>query len=376
MIKIETEKHIKPRFKMLDCFRGLAILLIVCAHLLPDYIDNKSILKVLTYGRVGTSVFFVISGFSVAIACHKIINSSLRPIDFIRTRYARIYNVYFLSLITALLIIPSIMPLVSYLKSGELVFHYLDFSLIHLLRLVTLTQVFEAESWQLHTAFAHNGSYWFIAVIVQIYLFLAVVLCFKRAFYPAVSITFILSCFCLIPGFRDFFPYGLFLPKFAEFFMGMILFLLLNNFPAFRASTAWWLWLLTIALAGITFWGSYQDNVFRLLTALLMAHIFLCLYPYDESLSNLALVKGFRRVGAYSYSVFLMHVPLAPFIQMFIRNFSPMPDYWSAPLLLIPSVFICSYLWFLYFEQPGSLKGTLRALVNPVATLSNRFRKR
>ncbi len=375
MAKADNDIHIKKRFKSLDAFRGLAILLILCLHVLPHYIENSFFLSILKYGKIGTDIFFVISGFSVAIACHKIINSDRRPIEFILPRFKKIYLVYFFSLVTALIIFPSITPLISYLKSGVLEFSYHKYSIIYWVKLITLVQVFESESWHLHRVFQHNGVYWFIAVIVQIYLFLGLALFFKKAFNYIVFFTFILSCLCLIPSIKSYIPYGLFLPKYSEFFLGMLLFFLLNKYQTLRVSAPVWLVLGTIVLGFFTFMGSFQNDVYRLLSALFMTAVFLCIYPYDDNISAFSIVKGFRRLGGFSYSLFLMHVPLAIVIQMFIRNLIPLPNYISAPLILVPSIVICSYIWYIFFEYPGSVKGTLQALYSPIASVKKRLIK-
>ena len=64
----ETCSRERGRFAILDGFRGLAILWIVCYHLLPDvqkYYD-PALDTIIAHGFLGVSIFFVISGYGIA----------------------------------------------------------------------------------------------------------------------------------------------------------------------------------------------------------------------------------------------------------------------------------------------------------------------
>jgi peptidoglycan/LPS O-acetylase OafA/YrhL len=94
------------------------------------------------------------------------------------------------------------------------------------------------------------------------------------------------------------------------------------------------------------------------------------LYKYDQKVSRHALVRPFGVVGVFSYSLYLLHVPLWGLVAMFARNLVPLPSSVSTPLVMLPCIILFSAAWYLFFERPGSVAGVAKCLRSPLKTLS------
>ncbi len=165
---------VHSRYLLIDSLRGLASFWILCLHVLPFTGDASGFWpQLIEFGRIGTDFFFVTSGYLAAISCNKLLlKEQPTPwFTFSKSRFKRIFAIYWFSLIFAIVVVPVVCALLSYFKSGHLQMELFTLSATELLLYSSVLQVFTAQSWQLNTAFSElNGVYWFIAVLLQIYL--------------------------------------------------------------------------------------------------------------------------------------------------------------------------------------------------------------
>ena len=58
------------RYRLLDAFRGIAIIWIVCYHILQDVREEygKILNYIISHGALGIQIFFVISGYGIAFS--------------------------------------------------------------------------------------------------------------------------------------------------------------------------------------------------------------------------------------------------------------------------------------------------------------------
>ena len=91
------------RINQIDVLRGIAIIFVVCFHFMwhesPEYLlrDDNWSLELASYGWTGVDIFFIVSGFCIAMTIEKIPNI----FEFYLRRFARIYPAYvFCGLIT------------------------------------------------------------------------------------------------------------------------------------------------------------------------------------------------------------------------------------------------------------------------------------
>lgn len=84
------------KIKALDCFAGIAILMIVLVHSYQQ-IDGIHILlqKIVSYGRIGTQLFFVLSGFKITMSLHS--NNNIKT--FYYKRYLNIAIPYYIAIL-------------------------------------------------------------------------------------------------------------------------------------------------------------------------------------------------------------------------------------------------------------------------------------
>lgn len=87
------------RLLELDAFRGIAAIMVVLFHYTlrynQMYPDAPTSPFALTFGHFGVEFFFIISGFVIFLT----LNRTKRPLDFIVSRFSRLYPVYWAAVI-------------------------------------------------------------------------------------------------------------------------------------------------------------------------------------------------------------------------------------------------------------------------------------
>ncbi|MCD6288570.1 MAG: acyltransferase [Candidatus Hydrogenedentes bacterium] len=357
------------RFQALNAFRGLAILWIVCFHMLAAHRElyGQTINLILKYGNIALSMFFVISGFGISNSVHKTFAKRTPLAQFIKKRMYRIYLPYWASLVWAALIIPVVSGLLSAIEHHSFNFEFYHLTPLEWVQMATLTKVFTAGGWQLNLAFLPvNGAVWFIAVIVQMYLVVACAMAFRTQYNKIIIAVSCLAALCLIPSVKARIPYGLFLPYWLDFATGILLFHVIRARRTIPRTTAPWLIGILLFLTITALWASLMFT--RVLVAPFAAFLFYIIYPFDDIFSKTAPFRFFSFLGTFSYSLYLMHIPLWPLIATFVRHICPIPPPIADPLLLVPATVAASFIWYLFFEKPGSITGTIHALSNPLET--------
>lgn len=376
-------KFTHERYILLDAFRGIAILWIVCFHVLAGLRENYGLVLnyIISKGHLGVQIFFVISGYGIAASV--LSNMSPKPFPFLFSRLKRIYSTYWWHLLFAALIIPIASSVVSMLKSHNFEINIVDYNSLEWLQIITLSKVFTATNWKLNLAFLPlNGVIWYIAIIVQIYFFIFLCLFSKKSYTNILFISFLISLLSYIPSVNLLIPYGLFIPNFHQFYIGVLVYQILHNELVIKTKNS--LFLLTLFLSlSATLYCAYINNEFLSLTfSIFIGSIFLVLYRYDNHLNRSILVKLFCLVGAFSYSLYLLHVPLYPFVGMFIRNLIPLSASVSSPIFLVPGIIILSFIWYLIFEKASTPRETISMILSPrkvicsgISDVKNVFKK-
>jgi peptidoglycan/LPS O-acetylase OafA/YrhL len=202
----------------------MAILWIACYHVLgPCREAYGSVASyIISHGYMGVSVFFVISGYGVASALD--LHGEAGP-AFLWRRFRRIYPPYWWHLLFVALLIPMASALTSMLKTHAWSLKIVDYSWQEWLQVVTLLKVFSASSWSLNVAFLPlNGCLWYVAIIAQIYVATAAALCLGRHSARALFALSVVSLLTLVPSVIAALPFGLFLPFFSQFYVGMMVY--------------------------------------------------------------------------------------------------------------------------------------------------------
>ena len=334
-----------PPFKTLDVFRGFAALWVVmfhsCNRWLPD--GNLAYAHVPFYalginGRLGVTIFFVVSGYCIAAAAYSALVGGKTVWRYGYERIRRIYPPYlaamFLAVFSGLAILYAnahhLIPAVHNLTTFPLEFKYW-FANVLLLQL------------ELNTAMP-STVFWSLCYEVVFYLLIGIFL--QGAKWVAArhglraGTIFLVTCLgvstiaslgeLLLTG-KPVFPFDLW----HQFSLGGLLFFLLElkpettrDFgPRFRLIVlanlvpVVALMLLFAALRQIGPVGlGFPSTRAYTLTCLVFAALLAGLRRFDDAVSSHLLLKPLMWVGAFTYSLYLVHSIVLPYVDILSRK--------------------------------------------------------
>ena len=374
-------KSSNEHIPFLDCVRGVAILAVFLFHCykndftlgtsevtwngwLPDYQTSFNNLALLLpkMGQFGVAIFFVISGFCIHLS-HEKIRDKDWGVFFLR-RFFRIYPPY----LVALLIFACVFPATRLDFSSSFLHtrpHYFFSSYLLGVHVLLIHNFSEYAIWTI------NGSFWSIAVEVQLYILYPLLLLFAKRL-GWIGVLWITAAIELS------------MRGSSELFDIHSIWLMLNPFYF------WFSWTVGAALADAHLKKQPLPFAGRLLffypALLVIASQFKPLFPFSFTLASLSTVyvasyllrnsvqiptgatsSGFlfdllRSAGLISYSFYLIHEPLLDFwAQCLLRIYSghhvPMVCRF---LLCIPALFVLlipSYIFYRYLELPSIAYG-------------------
>jgi exopolysaccharide production protein ExoZ len=333
----------------LDALRGVACILIVMFHYLRMY-ETPWIVEAIRLGRIGTDIFFVLSGFLTAIAVQSIFAGKYSAARFAWLRVKKVYRTYWLALFTVVFLIPFAIAFLSFIKSRVWDFPWVPYSVVEWIQAISLIKVFSAPSWALYEAFISlNGVFWFIAVIVQMYLFVALCAVNQRFFHWSMAIAAVISVLMQLNSeLKAVVPYGLFIDKFYAFYAGMLVLVLYQRISIGRYTA--WIIIVSALLAIVLANQLPNEDWIRLSWSILLLGFLLAYLTVGSSIATNLAGRLLSRIGIFSFSVYLLHVPLIALVDMLLRNFTPFPIKLYAPALGIPMILIICALWHGIFE--------------------------
>lgn len=281
-VAVQPDRTRSTRIEIADALRGLAALAVCWFHLTsgnPQFLDEGLIKASGRYGWLGWEVFFVLSGFVVPYSLWRSHHGWRDAGSFLRRRLVRLYPPYAasLALILVLAAISAAMP--GYrgepftVDAGRLASHL----------------VYASELWGYPSL---NPVYWTLFIEVQFYALVALVFVpLSRSRAQRVGIVVALLAISVVASDPRFvFAY---LPFFA---LGMIAFLR----RAHREPLMGTVWL--AAAAGVLL--ALQRSPLESIVAVIAAGLLACA-PED-----LPIGRPLRWLGAISYSLYLVHVPV------------------------------------------------------------------
>lgn len=150
------------RLPSLDGLRACAILLVLLYHFTPNANADRGIqslvFKLAEFGWSGVDLFFVLSGFLITRIILRARSAQLGLAEFYRNRLLRILPLYYLAVVTVMVLV----PVVSSLYSPAPITDFL----IYVLCLQNFSNPpVDINEW------VHIGHFWSIGVEVQFYLF-------------------------------------------------------------------------------------------------------------------------------------------------------------------------------------------------------------
>jgi peptidoglycan/LPS O-acetylase OafA/YrhL len=297
------------RYATLDAWRGFAAMAVVIFHcgntvVAPDSVAGRLLLS----GWLGVFIFFPISGYCILAALQSPANRTIGT--FLARRWRRIVPPYWVSIAATLAIGFAALPF----NRG---------SAIDLLppnhlwpAVLTLTQVFTDHSKII------NPVYWSLCYEEQFYLVMALLLAVRSSRRAALLAMLTGAAAIYVSGQWPWTVRGLFLDYWMCFAAGCAAYLWLHE----ESARLWAAAILTLA-GGI---GLVTVNV-ALLMSVGVAIAMIGLAPYDRVLARTRSVGMLMAVGTFSFSLYLVHVPLGGRVMNLLGRF-------TLPAFLIVSV--------------------------------------
>lgn len=351
------------RFKFIDSLRGLAASAVVFYHLwrrfypgptsqsqvifLPHGTVPTILMFMFGFGYLGVNLFFVVSGLCIhlpqATKFHQAGSDKLSVTKFAERRFWRLYPAYFASLVWTSLVLV-ILPLALHLVRRSSFNFLAAADASSFLYSAFFLQQFNARSM------GFNGVYWTLLYEIQFYLFYPLLLWVCRKWGFTAPLLVLLGVELLL-AVRPVPISAFFLGRYFEWYLGMYLAERIASgspvkIPAFAFPV-----LLGLSVASVfqSISWPYRDVLASTAFAALLAT---CLARESEWkwLARPKLVF----VGAFSYSLYLIHIPM---IDIFwngirlVRELVPTVPQWVACLSL-PASFLLAYVFYLWFEKP------------------------
>lgn len=314
------------RYHTLDAWRGLAALAVLAYHSINTVVapGRGPITDLLLHGWLGVFVFFPISGYCILAATCSGRNPT--PGAFLKRRWIRIFPTYWASIVVAVLVL--------LIANPSSAFDQLRAPGWHWLSIATLTQTVTGMPN------AINPVYWSLCYEEQFYLLVAGTLLLPPRLRPAalLALSGATAAWRLMAG-----PAvisGWFVDFWLEFAVGMAVFGW--SHPAFGRA-----WAAAIILLGgaVCAWQGQLAPLASTVVALAL----LCLRQWDGVIARLRPVKVLAVVGAMSYSLYLIHVPVAGRVVNGLRRLvEPPSDYWL--LLLVTASVITIPLAYVFYR--------------------------
>ncbi len=380
-------------FKTLDFFRGLAAVWVVMDHSCDRWLfdGNTAYLKVPLYavsirGQLGVVLFFVISGYCITAAAWSALLSKKSIWRYTYERIRRIYPPYLVALVLTVL------------ATGSISFanrHHLIGPVHHLQTYPTTFKFWLANLFLIQSelnAPMVNVVFWSLCYEIAFYFVIGVLLKASQYIYMrrpdlgvlffiySIGATTVMALLRLIICTNAPFPFDLW----HQFAVGGLLFFLLELKPSTVQSydsalrVAKWINILVVMVLIIALSASRQidnldighpSNRLRCWTSLLFCLLLVGLRPIDGRLSEHWLFKPLIWVGAFSYSLYLIHPIIIPFVDILSRKAGLTGHhYWIAFWLQIISAIIFGRLTYLLVERHFiSKRQTQRLIAERVA---------
>ncbi len=319
------------RFATLDALRGVAALSVLGYHAVNTVIvpGRSLVTDLFLQGWLGVFVFFPISGYCILAATCAGRDTSIGR--FLRRRWLRIFPTYWASIAVTLLLLFISSPF----SSASL--EQLSAPGWNWLSILTLTQTLTGMPN------AINPVYWSLCYEEQFYLLVALSLLLPmRLRAGALLSVSIATCgWRLLAG-----PTaisGWFVDFWLEFAVGMAVFGW--SHPSF--GRAW-----AMTLIGLNVLVCVAQGQLAPATSTTIALVMLAARRWDHVIAQAGLMRALAAVGMMSYSLYLIHVPVAGRVVNGLSRLVDRPSQFWIPLLVAAAVsaMVAAYVFYRMVE--------------------------
>ncbi|MFE0511299.1 acyltransferase family protein [Streptomyces sp. NPDC058964] len=352
----------------LDGLRGLAALYVVLFHCwllaFPGFPENSgpSWLGWLMYGRLAVVFFLVLSGFSLAISAARNGWRTGGVGRFLRRRAWRILPPYWAALALSLMVARFVVPASHFgPPTGKTVL------------------VYGLVAQDVFTAPTPNGAFWSIAVEAELYLLFPVLVLIRRRLGAVVLLAgvtlLVLTRGLAAPGGSPVEGLNWLTPDLAPVFVAGLVGAGVVAAPE-RIRRLPWHWLagpaalpaLALLVAKGSVWTVGHFFWVDLAVAPAMTMLITAVATGRPAfLMRLLATRPMRSLGNFSYSLYLVHLPI---VMTVIRKIAPeyvspgLPTFWFTLLLAVPASVLGAWLFAELFELPFKRNRSWEAMLS------------
>jgi peptidoglycan/LPS O-acetylase OafA/YrhL len=290
---------------------------------------------------MGVELFFIISGFVIFMT----VQNMSKPKDFLKGRFWRLYPTYW-----AAVVVSAVVIVLNYSTLNEKLFQFTSKT-----QLIT-TVLANATMFQYFMGAKHlDGSFWTLTLELQFYIFIFLLLFFKKLHYYKIIGLIILACIAVLNTFyTDSFAqktleYLPILRYFPLFFCGMLLF---QYSKTGQKKDLWLIGLSYLVLIGVfnkMHWHEYQLLSFTSYS-IVLGLIYLCFFSFLHFKIYALRSKILICLGQISYSLYCLHQLLGRHVLIpFLNKYFPFIISFSISAVLVVSL---AYLLNYYIELP------------------------
>lgn len=348
-MKIDTSN----RYAFADGLRGLAALWVVFYHLfhgdhitqLSKFIGHCLSAIIFEYGNLGVPIFFVLSGFVMAVTTNKKIMGASQSARFMLRRFIRLSPPYYFGIIVTLILL--------YVKA-----RFVDPTTSLPDIIATIAHVFYMQGFLGIKQI--NVVYWTLCYEIQFYIVFSLVIYFASRFHQETRNNFIVLIFSTMPGLLWL---GLVSePNPLQTYVSQHL-IFINYWYAFSAgavvgwsitrqsSFAFAKYLMLFYLATIAI-GYFKTDAFAITAGLTALVLHLALYK--NKMDSWLSYKPLQTLGLISYSLYLIHNNLLGIVARLIRKTLDVGIFTDliVAIICILTCLIAAFLMYIYIEKP------------------------
>lgn len=333
---MNTEYNVSQRLEHIDSLRGIAAILVVISHFIIPIIGEENtfaLSHVFDVGKIGVSIFFMISGFVIP---YSLTNKQTSLSRFFISRFFRLYPAYWVSLIiflfSSLIVDEKVYPvnqIIANITMFQTALHFPDIV----------------------------GAYWTLFIELIFYFLCVALFLFKKidnnSFKFKTAIIFIV--FAIVLSYIRWttnrslpvaLPLALALMIFGGFWRETIL----NKNKEAKAFSRYLLLALILSIPIISYlaYGDVSGHAIRYTFTYYFSIAFFCILTTNFKITTTPIVA----LGAISYSMYIIHPSILIFVNHISKEASTSEQYLFGVLGVITTIPI-SYLVYSFIEKPG-----------------------
>ncbi len=353
-------------YRQLDVWRAFAAIWVVMVHSVDTVITDTRVIHDATAllrenylyafsmsGQLGVTMFFVISGYCIALAADNNVRKQKSFIDFLSARFRRIYPPYYSSIALALALSFSFVIIAhfGFIPAPNHKVEYLNTSFKYYFANLTLTQIpLNVKPIQ--------GIYWSLCYEVAFYLVVTICIFVSRSMkYSLYGMLFIftqISLFWLIIS-PDTCPFPF--DRWYLFGLGALVYMLIQRPDDLRIKLFCCVTSVLVLLFAYFHEGHYSLNHpssrMQAIFGMFFSAVLLLMYRFDIVLMKNGFVKVLSFLGTMSYSIYLTHAVIITIPRQLMIKMGFIGDkYWVAFLTQIIIGIGFGYIFHIFCERP------------------------